>query len=120
MGGLILGVDGGNTKTIAVVVDRDGAVRGVGAGGCADIHNAPTPEDGVAQIVLAVEAALAAAQADADALEAATFSLAGADWPEDFAFLRRELRASLGLRLEPSVVNDAIGPIRGGTDDGVG
>jgi N-acetylglucosamine kinase-like BadF-type ATPase len=28
--GLLLGVDGGNTKTVAVVVDRSGSVLGAG------------------------------------------------------------------------------------------
>jgi len=58
---LLLGVDGGNTKTIAVVARRDGTAAGVGKSGLSDIHGAPTPSDGVAEIVRAVEAALAGA-----------------------------------------------------------
>src|SRR5439155_17197564 len=51
---------------------------------------------------------------------AAAFSLAGADWPEDFELLRARLTDALALRVVPLVVNDGIGPIRSGTDDGVG
>jgi N-acetylglucosamine kinase-like BadF-type ATPase len=119
VGDLLLGVDGGNTKTIAVVAVRDGTIAGIGVAGCADIHNA-TPESGVGEIVRSANAALASAGAAVGDLAAATFSLAGADWPEDFDFLRRELVARLGLVSDPTVVNDAVGAIRGGTDDGVG
>jgi N-acetylglucosamine kinase-like BadF-type ATPase len=116
---MLLGVDGGNTKTIAVVARDDGTIAGVGGAGCADIHNA-TPSEGVTEIVRAVQGALGAAGVTARDLGAATFSLAGADWPEDFTYLRLELGAGLGLTAEPSIVNDAIGAIRSGTDDGVG
>jgi len=117
--GLLLGVDGGNTKTIAVVARRDGSIAGVGAAGCADIHNG-SPAAGVGEIVRSVEAAFAAAGAGSGDLDAATFSLAGADWPEDFTFLQRELTGRLALRVPAPIVNDAIGAIRSGTDDGVG
>ena len=67
-----------------------------------------------------VGASLEAAAARPADLGAAAFSLAGADWPEDFSFLHRELVRRLELTFEPSIVNDAIGAIRGGTDDGTG
>jgi N-acetylglucosamine kinase-like BadF-type ATPase len=117
---LLLGVDGGNTKTIALAVRTDGTVVGVGTGGCADIHNAHSPDHGLAEIVRASSTALEAAEARAGDLAAAAFSLAGADWPEDFDFLRAGLAERLELAAKPLVVNDAIGAIRSGTDDGVG
>jgi len=120
MSGLLLGVDGGNTKTIALVAAADGTVLGAGTGGRADIHTAASPDAGLAEVVGASSTALAAAGADARELAAAAFSLAGADWPEDFDFLRAGLARDLGLDREPIVVNDAIGALRSGTDDGVG
>ncbi len=120
MGGLLLGVDGGNTKTIAVLARHDGTIAGIGRGGCADIHNASSPDDGVGEIVRAVADVFAAAAAGPGDLDAATFSLAGADWPEDFSFLRDEIARRLELCSEPSIVNDAIGAIRSGTVDGTG
>ena len=120
MGALLLGVDGGNTKTLALVVLEDGSVVGVGRAGCADIHNAPSPDDGLDEIAQACSRALEAAGASAADLAAAAFSLAGADWPEDFERIRDGLEARLDGGPEPVVVNDAIGALRSGTDDGVG
>ena len=120
MSGLLLGVDGGNTKTAAVVVDRGGAVLGAGSAGCGDIHNAGSPEPALVEIVRAATAALEAAGAAPADLAAAAFSLAGADWPEDFERLRRELTARLGLFDGPEIVNDAIGGLRCGSDELVG
>jgi len=119
-GDLLLGVDGGNTKTIAVLSDADGTVAGVGRAGRSDIHNATSPVAAVDEIVQAVTVALTAAGRHSTSIVASAFSLAGADWPEDFDFLQRQLRARLGLPGAPFVVNDAIGPIRCGTADGVG
>jgi N-acetylglucosamine kinase-like BadF-type ATPase len=95
-------------------------VLGTGRAGCGDIHNAAGPEAAVSEIARAVHAALAEAAAGAGDVAAAAFSLAGADWPEDFTFLRRELRARLALPDEPEIVNDAVGGLRSGTDDMVG
>src|SRR6266581_2487951 len=117
---LLLGVDGGNTKTIALVARADGTVVGVGTAGCADIHNARSPDHALDEIVKASSTALEAAEGRAGDLAATAFSLAGADWPEDFELLRRGLAERLELAAEPRVVNDAIGAIRSGTDDGVG
>jgi N-acetylglucosamine kinase-like BadF-type ATPase len=117
---LLLGVDGGNTKTVALVLEPDGTVVGSGRGGCGDIHNASSPEPALTEIVRATTAALDAAGAAPGEVAAAAFSLAGADWPEDFVFLRRTLEQSLGLREPPEIVNDAVGGLRCGADDLVG
>jgi N-acetylglucosamine kinase-like BadF-type ATPase len=113
MESLLLGVDGGNTKTIALVAREDGTIVGLGRAGCADLYNAG-PEQAVENIVSAVE------QAGAGPFSAAAFSLAGADWPEDFALHHDALPARVGIERPPLVVNDAIGGLRAGTTDGVG
>lgn len=120
MGTLLLGVDGGNTKTHALVTGIDGTVLGTGASGTADIHNAGQPEEALAEIVSACAAALEAASGHAEDIGAAAFSLAGADWPEDFELLRSELRSRLELPNEPVIANDAVGALRCGTDDSIG
>src|SRR2546421_12495149 len=91
----VLGVDGGNTKTIAVVAALDGTILGAGRGGCGDIYNAvpgtewPEPAAAaVANIEYAVVSALQAAHVDASDLVTAGFSMAGADWPRGFGFLQ--------------------------------
>jgi N-acetylglucosamine kinase-like BadF-type ATPase len=117
---VLLGVDGGNTKTIALVAREDGTIVGIGRAGRADIYNAPTPEAAIDEIVQAASDAIAAAGGAGADVEAAAFSLAGADWDEDFALLEDVLPARLGLRGKTLVVNDAIGAIRCGSDDGIG
>ena len=86
---------------------------GRGDAGTADIHNSE-PEPALVEIVRACDEALAAAGASSSDLAAAAFSLAGADWPEDFVLLREELTRRLGLEREPVIVNDGIGaaPLR--------
>jgi len=116
----VLAVDGGNTKTLAVVADGDGTARGAGRGGCSDIYNTATPDEAVDAIEAAARQALAAAGIDGAAVDAAAFSLAGADWPEDFQLHEAALRARLGLPAPPLIVNDAIGALRTGSPDWTG
>src|SRR3954447_4239063 len=120
MAQFLLGVDGGNTKCIALVAHPDGTVVGAARAGCADIYGGHGEEAALAEIEAATTAALAAAGAAPTDVAAAAFSLAGADWPEDKQFLHDELVRRLpGLhRLE--VFNDALGALRAGTRDGVG
>jgi N-acetylglucosamine kinase-like BadF-type ATPase len=115
--GWVLAVDGGNTKTLAIVAGADGRVRGRGRSGCADIYNAASPERALDAIETAARAALAEAGAQGAAVESAVFSLAGADWPEDFVLLERGLRRRLDLPTTPLVVNDALGALRTGAPD---
>ena len=117
---LVLGVDGGNTKTVALVAQADGTVVGAGRAGCADIYGAVSPEAAIDAIAGAAQSALDAAGATGDDLRTAVFCLAGADWPEDFELHRRELAARLSLRRPPTVYNDAIATLRAGTPDAVG
>jgi N-acetylglucosamine kinase-like BadF-type ATPase len=114
----ILGVDGGNTKTIALVARLDGTIVGAGRAACGDIY-ATTPEPALEQIKLAVDAALAQAAATRDQIASGCFSLAGADWDEDYAFLKAALEQQ-GSGAVVSVYNDAIGALRAGSPTGTG
>lgn len=120
MAQLVLGVDGGNTKTVALAARLDGTIVGAGRAGCADVYGAESPEAAVAAILEAVAQVLGSAGAQEADLAAAAFSLAGADWPEDFEYLRGELGLRLSIAVPPVVVNDAIGAVRAGAPDGVG
>jgi N-acetylglucosamine kinase-like BadF-type ATPase len=113
---LYLGVDGGNTKTIALACAADGRVTGHARTGCSDVYSV-AGDLAIAEIVRAAEAAIAAA--GGGTVACAYYSLAGADWPPDIAFYESELsrRIPAGRTV---VVNDAIGAIRCGADDGVG
>ena len=44
---LLLGVDGGRTKTVALVAEPGGAIVGAGRAGCADIHAAASAEPAI-------------------------------------------------------------------------
>ncbi len=115
---VVLGVDGGNTKTIALVASLSGAVLGVGRAGCGDIYGAPAVESAIGEIRSAVRIAFEQAGVGPDDIDFGVFSLAGADWPEDFALYRERLDA-----LAPAgflVVNDGLGPLRLGSLSGVG
>jgi N-acetylglucosamine kinase-like BadF-type ATPase len=116
---LVLGVDGGNTKTLALIARADGVIIGTGRAGCGDIYGAPSPAVAIAEIERAIHAALSEAGIQPAELRAGAFSLAGADWPEDFRLLEDAMRAgSYGQNI--LVVNDAIGALRGGSPDGNG
>ena len=118
-GRFVLAVDGGNTKSIAVVTDRDGHVLAAAHGGCTDIYGATSLSAAHDELEAIVGSALATAHATPDDIAAAVFSLAGADWPEDLLVNAAMVRDRLGMR-EALVVNDAIGGLRSGTVDGVG
>ena len=116
---LVLGVDGGNTKTLALVARDDGVILGAGRAGCGDIYGATSPAAAIAEIEHAVDAALREAGIQPAELSASAFSLAGADWPEDFRLLERAVHAR-GYGQNILVVNDAMGALRGGSPDGTG
>lgn len=114
-----LGVDAGNTKTIALVAAEDGTILGSGRGGCGDIYGASTPEAAIEQIERAVESALEQAGVNASDIVSGGFSLAGADWHSDFEYLKAEMtKRSYGAEIR--IYNDAIGALRAGSPDGTG
>jgi N-acetylglucosamine kinase-like BadF-type ATPase len=122
----VLAVDGGNTKTIAIVAALDGTIQGAGRGGCGDIYNAGDGTDGqdsaaaaVANIEYAVQSALQAAQVKASDLVTGVFSMAGADWPEDFAYLQAAMEAR-GFGRSIIVQNDALGVLHTGSSNASG
>ena len=113
-GSLLLGVDGGNTKTIALIAAPDGEILAAARGGNSDIYACESPEAAIGEICRLVGDALAAAGVHARALRGSAFSLAGADWPEDFELLEAQLTRRLGLVHRPQIVNDSLGALRSG------
>src|SRR5438552_2374733 len=122
----VLAVDGGNTKTIALVAALDGTILGAGRGECGDIYNAHAgahwPDSAaaaIANIEYAVLSALQTAQVNASDLVTAVFNMAGADWPEDFALLQAAMEArEFGRTI--LVQNDALGVLHAGSADNTG
>jgi N-acetylglucosamine kinase-like BadF-type ATPase len=112
---LLLGVDGGNSKTIALVATEDGTIVGAGRGGRSDIYETELAFEAIADAALG---ALAQAGAGTSDVRHAVYSVAGADWPADYALYRDELARLLDV--PGTVLNDSLGAIRAGTPDGVG
>jgi N-acetylglucosamine kinase-like BadF-type ATPase len=77
---LILGVDGGGSKTRALVADAQLQVLGSGSAGASNI-NSVGETAALAALDTAINAALAAAQVEASALRAACLAVAGAQSP---------------------------------------
>ncbi len=115
MASYVLGVDGGSSKTVALVATLDGCVVGAGRGGQGDIY------DGEASAFNAVRTAVSAALKEAGLSGPpwhSVFSMSGADWPEDFELIRSTMQADGLTPLR--VVNDAIGALYAGLPSGPG
>ena len=124
----VLAVDGGNTKTIALVAALDGTVLGASRGGSSDIYNfrAAAGQDAsdaamgaLANAERTVRAALDAAHVSPSDLAVAVFNMAGADWPEDIAFWR-DAMAEHGFGRAIIAQNDALGVLYIASPDAIG
>jgi N-acetylglucosamine kinase-like BadF-type ATPase len=122
----VLAVDGGNTKTIALIAGLDGTVLGIGRSGCTDIYNATADDNDTdpAEIALAnleeaVMTALRVAAVEPADLEVGVLNMAGADWPEDIAFWQAAATARHWGRRVISQ-NDALGVLFAGSPDATG
>jgi N-acetylglucosamine kinase-like BadF-type ATPase len=115
---LVLGIDGGGSKTHAVVADADGAVRGFATSGPANWEVVGLRGAGES-LREAAGRALQAAGADVPGVAAAAFGLAGIDWDSDVPRLTAEVD-QLGLAGPVEVTNDSFIALRAGTSDGVG
>ncbi len=117
---MLVGVDGGATKTVALIADASGQVVGVGRAGSSDIHNQTSAEAAVGEVVASVLGAGAGAGVPPRDLRRGVFSLCGADWPEDIDYYTAHLEERLSLKGRVTVMNDAFGALRAGTTDGFG
>ncbi|GAB2711275.1 hypothetical protein ACX801_22810 [Arthrobacter bambusae] len=115
-----LAVDAGNSKTVALIVDRTGAVLGRGRGGRGDIYGAATIEDAQDAVFGAIDAAIADAGLHATKIHSAAFRLAGVDYPEDARFWEEGIRARYDDVRHLSVKNDAFASLRLIDGTGVG
>jgi N-acetylglucosamine kinase-like BadF-type ATPase len=109
----ILGVDGGGSKTHALVADERGEVLGFASGGRSNWEDTGLEAAGAA-LAEAVGGALAAAGVAPGALAASAFGLAGLDWDADRPVLAG-LLDPLGLGGPRRLGNDAFIALRAGT-----
>jgi N-acetylglucosamine kinase-like BadF-type ATPase len=108
--GAYLAVDAGNSKTVALVTDAEGAVLGRGRGGNGDIYGAESVPSALESVFGAVDAALTGA--GAGDISAAAFRIAGVDYPEDATFWHDHLRSRFPGLGALSVKNDAYASLR--------
>ena len=114
-----LGLDVGGTKTLCLIADRQGRIIGFGRAGCGSYEY-----HGVAPARIenekAVQAALAAAGITLADVSAAGLGVAGADLPEDYDMLEREIYTPLFGSLPRIFRNDSFAALRGGAASGWG
>lgn len=115
-----MGIDGGNTKTIALIADTSGRVLGWGRAGRCNIYVSRSRSlEALETAVLRASQSAGLPDPKHQPFLAATLSAAGADWPEDFEVLQDALnRWNWAERAE--VVNDAVGALRAGSLEGGG
>lgn len=109
----VIGVDGGSTKTIAVVADEQGRVCGA-ARGQGSNWTGEDVEIPMAVVAETTRRALGAAGIQPEDTEIGVFTLAGADWPEDHTRRRAALEQE-GITRRVLVKNDSFGGLRAGT-----
>ena len=116
---LVLGVDGGNSKTEALLLDASGGVLASVRGPTVS-HQAVGMAEGMTRLAALVARVRAeAGLATGDVVDAAVLALAGADYPSDERQLRAAI-APLDLAVRVEVVNDTWAGLRAGTDRGWG
>lgn len=113
---VILGVDGGNSKTLVAAVDENGKLLATAREGGSNYQGIGRETAGriLRQAVGRAMDAAGAAEADV-----AVYGLSGADRDKDFAVFR-ELIAPIGRAKKTVLVNDTLLALRAGTADGVG
>jgi hypothetical protein len=109
---LVLGVDGGGSKTHALVADEHGEVVGFASSGRSNWEDTGLEAAGAA-LAEAIGGALAAAQVPPGALAAGAFGLAGLDWGPDRPLLGA-LLDPLGLAGPRKLENDSFIALRAG------
>ncbi|MEW6231145.1 MAG: BadF/BadG/BcrA/BcrD ATPase family protein [Chloroflexota bacterium] len=118
MSELILGIDGGGTKTVCVLADDRGKALGRGRSGSSN-YNSVGIERARRSILEAVAGAFAAAGLAEREVGAICLGLAGVDRPTD-VHLIQEAMGSANLARKVVIVNDAEVALAGATESGLG
>lgn len=114
-----LGLDAGGTKTYCLAGEDTGAVLGFGRGGAGNYECYGVPA-AMTEIKKAIDGALETAGLTLDQISGIGMGVAGADLPEDYVMLEKELFTPLLGNLPRVFRNDSMGGLRGGTKDPFG
>ena len=107
-----LGVDGGSSKTHALLAAETGQVLGFGQAGGSNHQNRGL-ENAMREITSAVRDTLKRTQAKPEDVELGCYCLSGADLPEDFDLLRNAL-SELSFSNQVVIKNDTMAALRAG------
>lgn len=111
---VILAVDQGQTKTIALILEENGRILGIGYAGGASYFKIGI-EKARAMIYEAAQNALSEARLTVEDITEVFGGIAGANWAEEVEMLQRELRQLFHVEAV-TVVNDCVIALRAGTD----
>jgi N-acetylglucosamine kinase-like BadF-type ATPase len=114
----VVGVDGGTTKTVALVADGAGHILGAARRGGSNTSGSDVAAP-MAVVAGAVQEALDQAGLQGEDVDLAMACLAGADWPEDHVRRQAALQAA-GAARRVAVKNDAFAGLRAGTSQPYG
>ncbi len=118
MSELFLGVDGGGTKTVAMIADGGGHVIAAGRAGGSNYQSIGRTA-AAAELRAAVEVALRRAGADLRDITAAAFGIAGADRTPEMTIVQSMVAQAVPVERR-FVENDALLVLRAVTKDAVG
>ena len=109
-----LGMDVGGTKTHCLVANERGLLLGFGQGGCGsyEYHGV---EPATRENRVALKAALEESNLTLAEIASVGLGVAGADLPEDFEMLEREIYTPLFGEISRRFKNDSMAALRGGT-----
>jgi len=113
--GLLIGVDGGSTKTTGVIVTRDGRVLARARGRRSAIIGSPSPEAAgvLATMVSSLCDQVGVSRQD---IQACGIGLSGVDFDDELPMQHREISAAVGIDQEHVIlVNDGIAALWGAT-----
>ena len=111
---LVLGVDGGGTKTHALIADDGGGVLGFGISGPSNWEDVGV-DAAAAALQSAVREALADAGVSPGDIVATVVGLAGVDFPSDEAMMSG-VPESVGITSPFRILNDSFVALRAGTN----
>lgn len=114
----ILGIDQGSSKTRAAICNSQGEILSVSIeqGAC---HSVDGMSEAIKMIQIVASQAINNANIHASEIGILFGGLTGADWPDEYVFLRNNL-LELGISKNVCVVNDAIIAMRAGTQSEFG
>lgn len=122
----LLAVDGGGTKTLAVITDANGAILGKGKAGATNYHvvGAGEAKDALEKAILAAFKDAGIDPGKVGAVKKAVFALAGIDTENDekeVAGVVQEAVKNLSIKIEKlQVENDCLSALLGATGDKAG